>query len=393
MSRLRRKVDSAKASVVRIPRSSAVPVSNGHPWVFRDMKLDLPVGTPVVLTNNEGGKVAWGLADDGPIAVRVLGRVIPKHLDVPALLMDRVHRADRLRTRLMPPSTNAYRIVNGAGDGLPGLVIDRYDSLAIVRVYAAAWEPWLDEVVAAITRLGWAEQVARRLGVKRVDDAQGLEPLKGGDPAELMVVEEHGMLLYVRPWDGQKTGLFLDHREHRRMVGQWAAGRQVANLFAYNGGFSVAAALGGASRVVTVDVAPEAVEDARMNFELNGLDPKDYAFEVADVFSWEPTSPVDLLVVDPPSLARGRKNHTAARRAYRKLHARLGPFIPRDGLMATASCTSWLDRETWSTVVEEGLRSGGDWSWLWRSDAPPDHPVAMGHGEGHYLKFGLLRRR
>ncbi|MEM6931897.1 MAG: class I SAM-dependent rRNA methyltransferase, partial [Myxococcota bacterium] len=132
-------------------------------------------------------------------------------------------------------------------------------------------------------------------------------------------------------------------------------------------------------------------EDAKENFRLNDLDPTEHEFVVADAFEWTPSGPTDLLVVDPPSLAKAQKTEGAARSAYRKLHRRLGPWVVRDGLLATSSCTARLPMAGWARAVEEGL--SGDWSWHWRSAAPPDHPVSVGHPEGHYLKFGLLRRR
>lgn len=379
---------------VSVPASAAAPVRRGHPWVYADAVRRHPAGTPVRLVGPDGALVGWGLADDGDIAVRVLDTQAPPGADaVVRTLRERIPRADAVRLRLLPPDTDALRVVHGAGDGLPGLVVDRYGELAVLRIYAAAWLPWLEAVVDAVAGLPWVGTVARRLGVSRVDGDEGLVVLRGPPPAEALVVHEHGMALLVRPHVGQKTGLFLDQRAHRARIGQIAAGRDVANLFAYTGGFSVAAALGGAARVTTVDLAPEAIADARETFRLNGLDPDDHAFEVADVFDWRPRGRPDLLIVDPPSLARGRRSDGAARAAYRKLHTRLGPFVPRDGLLATASCTARLSAASWRAAVEEGLGGLGPWSWLEVGEAPADHPVALGHPEGRYLKFGLLRRR
>ena len=369
-------------------RKAAAALRRGHPWLFREGSRT-PAGEPVAITS-DGKVVAWGLADEGPIAVRVLGR--GEMGDVGRTVRDRILRADGARVRLLPPETDAYRVVHGPGDGLPGLVVDRYGELAVVRLYAKAWERWLPEIVASIEALGWAGSIYRRFGVTRVDGRDGGELLAGVDFADALVVQEGGMKMLVRPRAGQKTGLFLDQRAHRAMIRGWAAGRMVANLFAYNGGFSVSAALGGAAHVTTVDLAPEAVEDARENFRLNGLDPDDHAFEVADVFKWRPQSSVDLLIVDPPSLTRGQRSDAAAARAYRGLHERLGPYVHRDGLLATASCTARLSLADWRQAVAEGLTGCGDWSWHHVSTEPVDHPVALAHREGRYLKFALLRR-
>ena len=349
----------------------------------------MSVGAIVVLRSPEGEAIGWGLADEGAIAVRILGREDPRSL--PELLQDRISRADTVRVRLVGPGTDAYRVVGGPGDGLPGLVVDRYGDVAVLRIYAAAWQPHLDSIVTAVTRLPWVTSVFRRFGVSRVDGREGGETLRGREVSDAVVVHEDGMKLLARLHSGQKTGLFLDQREHRALVGRWASGRLVVNLFGYTGGFSVAAARGGAAHVTTVDIAPAAIEDAKENFRLNGLDPADHEFVVADVFEWTPAGPSDLLVVDPPSLAKAQGKESAARSAYRKLHRRLASWVVRDGLLATSSCTARLTMATWAAAVEEGL--SGDWSWHWQSAAPPDHPVAVGHSEGHYLKFGLLRRR
>lgn len=384
---------SHNALRILLSRAAARAVSAGHPWVFREGLHDAPTGQLVELVGPDDRVVGWGLADEGPIAVRVLGRgALPRDPWL-RLVAERIRRADAVRVRLVPPDTDAMRVVAGAGDGLPGLVLDRYADLAVLRVYAAAWEPHLDSVVKAVAGLPWVRSIARRLGVKRVDGREGLECLYGPEPAEALVIREHGMSLLVRPRVGQKTGLFLDQREHRALIGRIAAGRTVANLFAYTGGFSVAAALGGAARVTTVDIAPEAIADARENFRLNGLNPDEHLFEVADVFSWEPRGLVDLLVVDPPSLARGQRAEKAARQAYRRLHERLGGKVVRDGLLATSSCTARLPYEEWRAAVDEGLSRTGDWSWHHLGAEPPDHPVALHHPEGRYLKFALLRRR
>jgi 23S rRNA (cytosine1962-C5)-methyltransferase len=375
------------------PRDAIVPLSHGHPWVYADCRVDGRPGDVVQLVDDGRRPVAWGLVDVGAIRVRVLGRGEVPKAPLRHLVVDRVRRADAVRTRLLPPDTDAYRVVNAAGDGLPGLVVDRYADVAVIRLYSAAWERHLPAVVDAVKRLGWALTVYRRFGVERVDGLEGGETLDGLDVPDVLVVHEAGIRLLVRPERGQKTGLFLDQREHRGLVRRWAAGREVVNLFSYNGGFSVAAALGGAARVTSVDLAPDAIEDAKEVFRLNGLDPDAHAFVVADAFAWAPPGPVDLLISDPPSLSKAKGSDGSARRAYRGLHARLGRQVVRDGLLVTSSCTARLSLEAWREEVARGLADTGDWSWLHVSVEPPDHPVAVGHAEGHYLKLALLRRR
>lgn len=380
-------------ATLRIPKDTIQPLRGGHPWVYRGTSVALEPGTVVRLVDDRDRIVAWGLADAGDIAVRVLGRGEPPSGPVERVVADRVLRADRVRARLLPPDTDAWRAVSAAGDGLPGLIVDRYGPLAVLRLYASAWEPWLGALVSAVSALPGVESVARRLGVERVDGREGLEHLAGAPVADTLVVREAGVASLVRPAEGQKTGLFLDQREHRMLIGRWAAGRVVANLFGYTGGFSVHAALGGAAQVTTVDQSPMAIEDARENFRLNGLNPDEHVFEVTDAFAWAPTGTVDLLIVDPPSLTHRKASDHAAGRAYGKLHRRLGAFVPRDGLLASSSCSARLSLDSWRRAVGEALATTGDWSWHWTSVEPTDHPTAVGHPEGAYLKFALLRRR
>ncbi len=372
---------------VFVPASTAVPVSRGHPWVLREPGVDPPGGELVMVVDGRGRTLGYGLSDRGAIAVRMLSRDRPSSL--PQLIRSRILAAARHRERMFGADVTGMRLVHGEGDGLGGLVVDRYDELAVVRLYAAGWEPWLPDIVDALRTLPWARHGLRRLGVGVVDDRSGAEDLWGQPPDEV-VISEYGMLLLARPRVGQKTGLFLDQREHRRMVRQWSRGAKVANLFSYNGGFSVAAALGGATRVVSVDISAAALEDAKDNFRLNGLAPEVHGFEAKDAFTWQPQRPVDLLVLDPPSLAHNATSVGAAFSAYRKLHRHHEASVAPGGLMVTASCTGRLPADRWLQAVREGL--DGPWSWVAKGAEPADHPVALNHAEGAYLKFAALRR-
>lgn len=369
---------------IRIPADTVGPVSRGHPWVYDDGLSARPqLGEPVQLVDAKDRPVAWGLGDEPPIVVRVMG-FRPEPM---AAFVRRRVAAALDRRRLVGGATDAWRLLHGEGDGVGGLVVDRYADLAVVRLYARAWEPHLDLLVTVLRETGLFTKIYRRFGVERVDGRDGGRPLWGGEPPDALVVQEHGMRLLVRPKVGQKTGMFLDQREHRRLVRGWASGRSVLNLFSYNGGFSVAAALGGATRVTSVDLAEPALEDARENFRLNGLDPAAHAFVATDAFAWKGEG-ADLVVVDPPSLSHAQKADGAARAAYKQLHRQLGPRV--GSLLCTSSCSARLSWERWEEAVREGLGAG--WSALHRSAEPVDHPVALGHPEGRYLKFLLLGR-
>lgn len=378
---------------IRLTQDTIGPVARGHPWVYMEglaAPSELPEpGTLALLVDGRDKPVAFAISDRGEVAARILGRT-PETLE--RLLPRRIQDAAAGRAGLLPPETEAWRVVNGEGDGLPGVVVDRYGPVAVLRLYAACWEPHLDLLVAAIAKLPGVGTILRRFGVRRVDGREGVERLWGPPVAEPLVVKESGLRFLVRPSEGQKTGLFLDQREHRRWIRERAAGRTVLDLFAYTGGFSVYAAAGGAKRVCTVDASAPALADARENFTLNGLDPGAHAFVVTDAFTWAPEGGQDLVICDPPSLTHGQRSDAAARNAYRDLAARCGPWVGSGGLLATASCTARLSMDRWEQSVREGLRKTGRWSWLWRAAEPPDHPTALDHPEGRYLKFAVLRR-
>jgi 23S rRNA (cytosine1962-C5)-methyltransferase len=362
------------------------PVARGHPWVYQNgISGQLPPpGTLVTLQDSKGATVGFGLCDSGAIAVRVLGR---QPMSLERCLEKKLEVALRIR-KLVGGETDCYRLLNGEGDGLSGLVVDRYASVLVVKIYAHAWEKWLDVIVAALREVQGIKSIYRRFGVERVDNREGGEKLWGEEPEDVLVVKEHGVKLLVRVKVGQKTGLFLDQREHRRLIRLWSAGLSVTNLFSYNGGFSINAALGGASRVISVDQSEPALRDAKEIFRLNGIDPAKHGFEVADVFKWE-GSPVELLICDPPSLARNKEDESKARRAYKELHRKIGPLAKQ--FLATSSCTARLSFERWEESVREGLGTRG-WASLHRSAESVDHPVALAHAEGRYLKFLLLGR-
>ena len=208
-----------------------------------------------------------------------------------------------------------------------------------------------------------------------------------------LIIQENGLKFIARPLEGQKTGLFLDQRENRAFLGRQSRDLRVCNLFAYSGGFSVYAAAGGAHHVTSVDIAGPALEDAKENFRLNGLDPELHTFLRTDVFKWKPDGdPPDLLICDPPALTRGKHADSPARHAYRDLAERCGSQLRSTGMLATFSCTARLDHRRWTQSVRDGLRKAGRWSLLWQAGEPPDHPTAMEHPEARYLKFSLFQR-
>lgn len=335
---------------------------------------------------------AWALwSPDSPIALRVYST----HQAPDATWVDaRVREALDLRKLTLDADTTAYRLLFGEGDGLPGVTADRYGDHIVILSYA----PGLEQVVEWACASLLQQLAPRSIVHKPAGSSEGAtQVLHGKKPPNEIVVTENGLRFRVELGKAQKSGLFLDHRDNRAFVARLARNARVLNLFSYTGAFSVYAAAAGARQVTTVDVAPGVVDAARENFKLNGLDPNAHHFEVADVFAWvdaarERNGNFDLVICDPPSLARRKEQRVQALKAYRKLNTAVMRLVTPGGLLATASCTAQVDVSAFQrTVAEAATRARRRFQILRDAAHAADHPVMAHHPEGRYLKFLLGR--
>ena len=294
-------------------------------------------------------------------------------------------------------TTDAFRLLNGEGDFLPGVVIDRYGPVAVVLFDGAAARALLPGVVAAVKGLGGPLAITALYERNQRRQGGGGQLLYGELPAAELLVREHGMRFLVDIVQGQKTGLFLDQRENRQLIRRYARGLTVWNGFAYTGGFSLAAALGGASRVVTVDSAGPAIAAAQKNFALNQLDPAAHEFYADDVFvhlqqAAQRQKTYDLVIVDPPSFAPTHKALPTALGAYRELHRLALAAVAPGGLLAAASCSSHVpEAEFLATLTDAAQHARRRLRVLEIHGQPADHPTLPAFPEGRYLKFILAR--
>ncbi len=369
-------------------------VRAGHPWVYRDalQRLSCEPGGVVTVLDRDGRFVGRGVADEGPIAVRIW--TTKKEPIDATFVRRRIATAVRLRERTMPAHTDAVRLVHGEGDRLGGVVCDRYGDVGVLRIDGAgglAWRDTLVEALVAEARLEGLMVKTGRRGSVRVEVAHGDVP-----DAPIEVVE-HGMRMLVDVHRGQKTGLFLDHRESRRMTRRIAEGARVLNLYGYTGGFSIAAGLGGARRVETVDVAQGALTFARRGWAMNGLAPELHETHAADVPRFLEQARAerrtwDLIISDPPSFAPKKDARQAAIRAYRKLHLSCLKMLADGGLFLAASCSSQVGRDAFEQTIKDAAgKARVVLQVLGRWGAAPDHPRILGFPEGDYLKVVLCR--
>lgn len=368
-------------------------ISAGHPWVFRDAleRVDAPLGTIATVLSRGGVFVARGYLGEGPIALRVL-TTADEPVDA-AFFARRIQSAMSLRKSMLPSDTDAYRLLHGEGDRLPGVVCDVYGRHAVIQLDGGGARALAPLVIPTLI------DALRTLGVEHVLERQGrgdekrVVALLGPLPREPAVVTERGMRLAVNLVTGQKTGMFLDHRESRARVRELSRGKRVLNLYSYTGGFSVAAALGGARSVTSVDVAPAAIELARENFTHNQLTVPHVAV-CSDVMEFlaSDTNEYDVVVADPPSFAPNEASVARAEQSYAALHRASLARVADGGLYVAASCSSHISREMFEqTLMQAARESGHVVQVLERSGAPFDHPRLLAFPEGDYLKVLLTR--
>ncbi len=378
---------------IQLRKDVRFAIAAGHPWIWRDalMPHELPVGTDVRIVDREKHFVARALVESGPIGARVLSR-----RDEPidrALVDRRVEAALALRDRIVPPETDALRMVHGEGDGLPGIVVDRYAGTLVAKTDGQASETILPHVVASLSaRRTEAILIRRGRG-----EGKTTEVARGVLPSAPIDVREHGMWLRADLVNGQKTGLFLDHRESRLRARQLARGGRVLNLYGYTGGFSIAAGLGGATQVTTVDVAEGALALAQQGWERNGLPPGAHTGIAGDVPKVidelrARSERFDLVISDPPSFAPNEASVPDAVRSYRALHRGCLRLLTPGALYLAASCSSHVGRELFDrTLLEAAEKVGAVIQILERWGAPADHPRLAAFPEGDYLKCTLAR--
>lgn len=372
-----------------------------HPWIFSGaiQKMD---GTPqegdvVEVTDALGSFLAIGHYQIGTIAVRVLS-FEPVAIDQ-AFYNQRISEAFEMRRKLGligNPQTNAFRLIHGEGDRLPGLVIDMYNGTAVVQMHSVGMYVQRALIEEALkTVLGDNIKAIYNKSEGTLPFKAGLEPHNSyvwGTAPEEMVALENG-LKFAPDWEhGQKTGFFVDQRENRALIERYSKDRKVLNMFCYTGGFSMYAMRGGAKLVHSVDSSERAIELTRDNVRINfGEDARHDAFaEDAFKFMQNAKEDYDLVILDPPAFAKHYNVLGNALKGYRRLNTKALEMIKPGGILFTFSCSQVVTKEIFRTMVfSSAAKAGRKVSVLHQLSQPADHPVDIFHPEGEYLK-GLV---
>jgi len=386
---------------IHLQRGRDRSVRRRHPWIFSGAIAELeateearPGDLGIVLTA-DGTELGCAMVNPAvPLVARVL-RFDGGPIDG-AYFRQRFRRAASLRADVIPEGTTAMRLFNAEGDGVPGLIVDRYGEFLVVQCVAlgmsrleALWLPALEEVFAPRGILDRTQKARHDANLDRRDRL-----LAGEDPGEPVWIEEDHIRHRVDLAAGQKTGLYLDQRENRRLIRSLARGRRVLNAFAYTGGFGTSAGLGGAREVVAVETSGAALEVAREDWAANGLDPAKLHClrEPAQEVLRRDEEPFDLIILDPPAFAKERGQVERAARAYKDVNLwaikRLGP----GAYLATFSCSHHIDLVLFQKILfGASIDARRPLQWISRLGAGPDHPVHLDHPQGEYLKGFLLR--
>ncbi len=378
-------------------------LKRGFPWVYpKEVERGrAPDGTEVEIRSKGGELLGRALASKGWLAARVY-----RHDDGPldqAWLDGVLDQAAQLRDQLIGPETTGYRLVNGENDGLPGIRVDWWNHFAVITLDA----PGAGRLVPMIA--SWLDRNRRPRGVylcyrpdprDRVDIDKASPPpglVSGHAPAAPVRVSERGMSILVDPDKGPDVGLYADMREVRAFLEPHWGGRRVLNTFSYTGAFSVAAGLGGAVDVVSVDLSSRYLDRAEENWAANDLDPDVHEVVCMDVFKaldrFRRTDRMfDLVILDPPSFSHSKEGIWSAKRDWPRLVAAAARVLEPGGWLLTASNQGELSPRDYTGMLQQGFKKAGRSAQrLYKGGQGPDFPAATWFPEGSYLKVSVWR--
>lgn len=367
----------------------------GHPWIFSGAIETIPQVTPgtiLPIYSAEMRFLAQGYFNPGN---SLAGRVLSfEEGDLKVELKRKVAQAIDLRKRLFDlEKTNAFRLINGEGDGIPGLIVDSYNGHLVIQVHTQGIESLKSYFIEQFIELLEPKSIYEKsLSPSRKEE--GLAPYEGncfGQTPEIVEILENRLKFAVSIPTGQKTGFFLDQRAMRAQIGELSKGRKVLNCFSYSGGFSIYALQGGASSVTSIDSCAKASQLAHENTRLNDLNHHEIVQSDVSEFLDRSDFNWDLVILDPPAFAKRREHVDHALKGYQKLNEKVLRKLPPNSILLTCSCSHFVDEALFQLAVFTASRKAGRFvRILGNHIRAADHPVALTHPEGGYLKSLLL---
>ena len=400
--------------ILTITKKGRRAIEKGHPWIYAGEVVTCPTeaenGAIVDVLDEKGAWLGAGLLSlESLIRVRLLSRNPNDAFDEKFWLRRFQYAWAYRKTVLESADLTACRVVFGESDGLPGLTVDRFGDLLVVQTLSYGMElrkaMLFPLLVKALREDGQDIRGIYERNDETLRDKEGLAqgkgffPLPGEDipKSPLTQITENGVKYAVDVENGQKTGFFLDQKYNRQAVARLAKGKRVLDCFTHTGSFALNAAMGGAERVTAVDVSQTAVDMARQNAVLNGLEDK-MDFLCADIFDLLPRLLEEkrrgwgFIIFDPPALPQSRRTADQAARGYKEINYRAMKLLPRGGYLATCSCSHFMEAHRFEGVIQAAARDAGvQLKQIEARQQAPDHPILLGVPETDYLKFYLYQ--
>lgn len=396
-----------RSIAVKLSRAAEIAVKKGHPWVFENSiekgkEEEHPSGSLVVIFGRKTNKpFAFGLWDRDEI-IRIKIIYLGEKLSLNAVFwQEKFQKALAKRTQLRQQVTG-FRAIHGENDGFPGLVLDVYEKTGVLKIYSQIWQAYLPLLVDLFQKALSLERLVFRLSRKLSSVASAFpyhenEILGAPLIEECVYFEEYGVAFYAYPVAGHKTGFFLDQRPNRWWVQKIAAGKTVLDVFSYVGGFGIHALKGGAKHLISVDISQQAMNIAAENLKLNHLSAKRWTPQVVDAFQYlkqltQQGQTFDLVIIDPPALAKQQSEVAAALKQYERL-ARWGAQLTApQGYLVLGSCSSRVSMDAFKTIHAKVLdkRPKEYWQIIKEMEHDVDHPI--GFEEGAYLKTVIYQK-
>lgn len=371
-------------------------VERFHPWIFSGAidRIDGKTedGDWVKVVDHKGNTLGFGHYQKSTITVRLLS--FAQNIPTDDIWLQKLTAAfdQRVASGFISEQTNAFRLIHGEADGLPGLIVDIYNGVAVMQAHDAGMYQDRHEIAKGLQQLMGNHLSAIYLKSQPASGKKTESEYLFGMGVVPHIIAEHGNRFYVDWEEGQKTGFFLDQRENRRLLSDFVKNKTVLNTFCYTGGFSVYAVNGGALRVHSVDASEKAISLTEKNLELNGIDPTHHKCFAADTFDFFASSDeaYDVIILDPPAFAKHRDAKHQAMKGYQRLNAEAMRKVKSGGIIFTFSCSQVVGRQLfYDTIVSAAIQSGREIKVLQHMGHPADHPVSLYHPEGEYLK-GLV---
>jgi len=380
---------------VILKKGKEKPIKNRHHWIFSGAVKHIPKfenGSilPVYSHNNEFLGLGYFNRKTS-----IFGRMLTyDNTPLEAAIRDRISSAFKLRQTVIDRETNTYRLINGEGDGLPGLICDKYKNIIVLQISTLGMEKLKNLIIGILKDIVNPTCIYEKSKSpsRREEGMTDSEGVLYGELESAIEIKENGLRFIVNVHDAQKTGFYLDQRNMRQLIKSFSRGKKIMNCFSYTGGFSVYALKGGAMQIDTIDSSEEAIELAKENVRLNGFGLAVNKFYIADVFEFLRASRdmYDIVVLDPPAFARRKKDLEKALKGYKDINRVAIKRIKNGGMLFTFSCSYHVSSTLFQQVIFQAAKEANrNLRIIQKHRMAYDHPINIYHPEGEYLK-GLV---